>query len=75
MGVQIYYFTCGKCGHTFRNDSLGKHLKSKNPILRMYARKRTKSADAFHEFHESYCAQCVCHSCKPKDYSSAVVVS
>jgi hypothetical protein len=60
-----YFFTCGECGHIYRNDALGKNLKSKNPARRFPAWSRTRSASKFHEFHESYCAICECCGCSP----------
>ncbi len=70
--MKPFYITCGICEHTFQDNALGKNLNSWNPARRLPAKSRIKSAEAFHEYHESKCSHCVCHSCRPRDYADAI---
>lgn len=52
-----FYWMCGLCGHVYRDDELGDNLKDPEDKAAYYpAKSRIKSADAFHEYHESHCA-------------------
>ncbi len=62
--MQKFLFDCEVCGHTFRDDALGKNLQSLNPARRLPAKARIKSPDAFHEYHLNHCAVCECCGCK-----------
>lgn len=73
MGTESY-FQCGECGHIFRDDALGRNLKSLNPARRLPAWNRTRSASRYHEYHENYCALCECCSCNPNPNPPNVVL-
>lgn len=62
--MQKFLFDCEVCGHTFRDDALGKNLQSLNLARRWPAQSRVKSPDAFHHYHIISNKVCECCGCK-----------
>jgi hypothetical protein len=60
----MFLVKCGKCGHIFREDALGRLLQSKFWFRRKMASQNLTDAENYHRYHEGHCAKCVCHGCR-----------
>lgn len=60
----MFLIKCGKCGHVFRDDALGRLLQSKLWFRRKMASQRISDAENYHKHHESYCAKPVDTGCR-----------